>query len=451
MASPRATHDVLILGGGPAGATAALQLARAGHRVAILEKTTFPRFHVGESLIPADTDVFRRLGLADALSPERLPQVRKDGVEFRTGDGLHGSRIKFAEGLNPRGAATVSFNAERAPLDAALLDAATAAGAELFADARVESILRLHDGDVAVQTAAGTFEAKYLIDATGQGAVVGRHLKQRRHFDHAALKKVAYFGHFAQVDRDNALGDDEISMVLCDEGWFWMIPVDQDRVSIGMVLDANVAKDVQRRENVPNHQMLAWGIARCPLIADRTTNATFPERNHVASDFSYTCAPYSGPGHFLIGDAATFLDPVFSTGVFLGLEGALDAAARLDRVLKGTLTPARARAGYNRFVKRATKHFFKLIQTFYDPAFRDLFLDGTGPLSMHRAAITLLAGHVMPRPRFAVRWRMAAFYACVVAQRRFPLVKRKAGHPLLDAAAGPRADPGAAHQTITMA
>ena len=132
LASPRTIHDVLILGGGPAGAAAALQLARAGHRVAILEKTTFPRFHVGESLIPADTDVFRRLGLADALSPDRLPQVRKDGVEFRTGDGLHGSRIKFAEGLNPRGAATVSFNAERAPLDAALLDAATAAGAELL-------------------------------------------------------------------------------------------------------------------------------------------------------------------------------------------------------------------------------------------------------------------------------------------------------------------------------
>ena len=198
-----------------------------------------------------------------------------------------------------------------------------------------------------------------------------------------------------------------------------------------MVLDADVAKAVQRRDGVPNHQMLAWGIARCPLIAERTTNATFPERNHVASDFSYTCAPYSGPGHFLIGDAATFLDPVFSTGVFLGLEGALAAADRLDRVLNGTLTPARARAGYDKFVKRATKHFFKLIQAFYDPAFRDLFLDGTGPLSMHRAAITLLAGHVLPKPPFAVRWRMAAFYACVAAQRRFPLVKPKAGHSLL--------------------
>lgn len=427
------SYDVLILGGGPAGAAAALSLARAGHRVAVLEKSRFPRFHVGESLIPADTDVFRRLGVGHLIDPKVLPQVRKDGVEFCTGDGAHGSRIKFAEGLNPRGAAAVSFNAERGPLDDALLQAATDAGAQLFPDARVESILRLTDGDVAVHTAGGTFEAKYLIDATGQGAVVGRHLKQRRHFDHAALKKVAYFGHFENVDRDNALGDDEISMVLCDEGWFWMIPVDNQRVSIGMVLDAEVAKDVQRRDKVPNAQMLAWSIARCPLIADRTRHATFPEKNHVASDFSYTCAPYSGPGHFLIGDAATFLDPVFSTGIFLGLESALDAADRLDRILKGTLGPDRARAGYNAFVKRSTKHFFKLIQAFYDPAFRDLFLDGTGPLSMHRATITLLAGHVLPKPPFAVRWRMAAFYACVRLQRRWPLVTRKSGHALLTA------------------
>ena len=124
------------------------------------------------------------------------------------------------------------------------------------------------------------------------------------------------------------------------------------------------------------------------------------------------------------------------------IEGAVDAADRLDRVLRGTLTPARARAGYGRFVRRATKHFFRLINAYYDPAFRDLFLDGTGPLKMHRAAITLLAGHTLPRPRFAVRWRMAAFYACVALQRRgLPLTERKAIHSLCDATPADSAAP----------
>ena len=425
-------HDVLVLGGGPAGAAAALDLARRGRDVAVLEKTAFPRFHVGESLIPADTDVFARLGLTERLAA--LPRVHKDGVEFVTGDAAFGSRIKFADGLNPRGAATHSFNTARAGFDAALLDAAIDAGAGHYDDAKVTAIDRLADGDVRLQTARGPFAAQWLIDASGQAAVVGRHRKQRRHFADAALKKVAFFGHVTGVDRDNALGEHEISMVLAEEGWFWMIPVDDERVSVGMVLDADVAKRVQREQQVPNHRMLRWGIARCPLIAGRCQHATLPERNHTASDFSYTCAPYAGPGHFLVGDAATFLDPVFSTGIFLGLEGGLNAAERVDRLLDGTARPTAERRAYERDVRRTTRPFFKLIRAFYDPAFRDLFLDGTGPLAMHRAAITLLAGHVAPRPRFAVRWRMALLHACVALQRRgLPLTDRKPVHSLRDA------------------
>ncbi|MEE9403296.1 MAG: NAD(P)/FAD-dependent oxidoreductase [Algisphaera sp.] len=424
-------HDVLVLGGGPAGATAALQLARAGRSVAILEKTAFPREHVGESLIPADTDIFRRLGLHDEIA--KLPHVRKDGAEFRTGDGAFGNRLKFSEGLNPQGAATVSFNIERAPLDEVMLRAAVRAGATLFENAAVRSIDRLEDGHVQVTTAEGLFFGQYLIDATGQASVVGRHLKQRRHFDHAAFKKISYFGHFEKVDRQNALGEDEISIIICDEGWFWMIPIDEKRVSIGMVLESAAAKQIK----VPSHQMLAWGIARCPLIADRTQNAIFPEKNNVASDFSYTCAPYAGPGHFLVGDAATFLDPIFSTGLFLGMESAIKAADHIHCILDNTCEPAKARAQYERFFNSTAKPFYKLITAYYTPAFRDLFLEGSGPLNMHRAAITLLGGHVLPKIPFGVRWRMAAFHACVAIQRKIPLVKRKPGHSLLRAAPNP--------------
>ncbi len=426
-------YDAIVLGGGPAGATAALCLARAGRLVLVLEKAEFPRFHIGESLVPQNMHVLADLGLTDAMA--KLPQVQKLGAEFTMGNGRDTTRVRFADSLVP--GIEPTFNVERALFDKVILDAARDAGAEVREGVGVDRVLHLADGDVQLQAGGETLRARYVVDASGQATVLGRHLKTRRNFDGPGLQKVAYFGHFEHVERSDGLDNGNIVLVMCDEAWFWLIPIDDRRTSIGMVLDAATAKRIKQ----PANRMLFWGIARCPAVARRTANATFPDHNGTITNYSYSCAPFAGPGYFLVGDAATFLDPVFSTGIYLGMEGARHAAAQLDAILAGRLTPAAARRRHARFLHAGTSVFFRLIRNFYRHPFRELLLNGSGPLGVHRAVVSVLCGQVMPRVPRPVRWRMALFNAFVHAQAKLPLVPRRPRFSLLgqEPAASPRA------------
>ena len=421
-------YDVIIIGGGPAGATSAMLLARQGFRVVVLERTTFPRFHIGESLLPRNFPLIQELGLEEKLS--KIPNVPKFGVEFAMADGAKYARYPFSISLLP---VSPTVNIERAPFDKMLLDSAKEAGAEVREATIVKSIVRMEDGDVAVNIGDAELSARWLIDASGQGAVVARHLGTRKTMNDPRLQKVAHFQHFENVARRPGEEGGYPLIVMADEGWFWLIPLDEKRTSVGLVLNPVVARNL----DVPANRVLQWGIERSPAVKERMKNAAGPETNVVAADFSYRCRPYAGPGYFLVGDAAAFVDPIFSTGVCLAMLAGQKSAMHVARLLRHEVTPAKARRQYIRFVDGTTGIFFRLIRQYYDHSFRELFLEGQGPLKVHRAILSILAGNVFPKPAFALRWRLWFFEILMWLNRHFQLVPKQATFSLLNGSPKP--------------
>ena len=401
IAAPESTAtgedwDVVIIGAGPAGSIAALELARAGKRVLLIDKDSFPRFRIGESMLPHANRILTDLGLMDRV--EELPHVVKKGLEISFGDGRRDAvAIPFSRMLGDTIKQT--FNIRRSVFDQMLVDEATKAGAVCRFEERVESIDHIAHGDVRLRLSSGPVRANWIIDASGQACVLGRHFKTRRLLD--GYRNISYFEHFEGVRRPDGDRTGFATLAMCRESWFWMIPIDERTTSVGVVVDDAHAKRIP----VPANQRLAWCIEQCPLVADRMKDATGPTTNQVAGDFSYTCEPFAGDGWFMVGDAAAFIDPVWSTGVTLGIDTGVASARRIIEVDEGRRSAVSAANSYGKRVTRLRAGFLGLISNFYDHSFRELLVSGHGPMNVDAAVVNMLAGEIFEGVPFGVRWR----------------------------------------------
>ena len=371
-----AEYDVLVVGAGPAGSTSASLLAGRGYRVALIEKEHFPRPHVGESLLPLGAGVLERLGVG---TPPAV-FTHKPGAEFICETSGRRLRVGFDEALP--GPPRHAWQVERAPFDLLLCDRARAAGAEVHHGEHVREV-EIDPARVVLRTPTRTLRGRFLIDASGQGRLMAtraRAVEPYRGFGVAAA-----YQHFDGV-ADSPLNErGDIRIMMHSDGWSWVIPLPGRRVSVGIV----TRRKGLRAESVRDY------VAASPLLRawTRGARASAPA---LVGNYSYrNRAPY-GPRYVCIGDAACFLDPVFSSGVSLALFGAERAADYVERALaQSPEDGVDLMASMHRALTDAYTTFSRLIGRFYNTRMvSNLFFDAPPDAALRPGIVSVLAGDV---------------------------------------------------------
>jgi flavin-dependent dehydrogenase len=393
--------DVLVIGGGPAGSTAATLLSRRGWRVLQVEKDVHPRFHIGESLLPANVPLFEQLGVLEKV---RALGTLKLGADFpHPADGYRTFHFRDALGDT----APYTFQVKREDFDAMLFAHARENGVDARERVRVErvdfdavpggvrAILRDADGGES------TVEARYLVDASGRDTFLGSALRLKQRNDRH--QSAALFAHFSGVERRP--GDDagNISIYRFEHGWCWFIPLPDGLMSIGCVCSPDYLK--QRRGRTT--EFLLDTLRNIGPAWTRMAQAQIAGPTRVAGNYTYECSRMAGPRWVAIGDAYAFVDPIFSSGVFLAMHSASHAVEVVETALRQPRREAAAQRRFARRIQRGVRVFSWFIYRFNSPAMKQMFAQPSDIWQLRAAVISMLAGDVFDNMR--VRRRLLLF------------------------------------------
>ena len=387
--------DVLVIGGGPAGATVSALLAERGRDVVMVEKSRHPRFHIGESLLPLNLPLLDRLGVRGEVERIGMP---KHGVEFVSP--WHGRPVtlSFADALDK--SFPLAYQVRRSEFDHILFRNAVRRGATAIEGCRVSGV-EFHSGGALVSAREDDgrerhWQAKFVVDASGRDTFLASRLgTKRRNPKH---NSAAIFGHFAGATRLPGKDAGNISIFWFDHGWFWFIPLSDGTTSIGAVC----WPDYLKSRNSDIAQFLQDTIALCPALAERLRNATLASPVTATGNYSYGGKRAAGPNYLMLGDAFAFIDPVFSTGVYLAMHGAFVGADTIDTCLGDARRTARALKKFDAAMRRGPRVFSWFIYRIMTPSLRHLFMNPTNRFRLRGTVLSVLAGDIFRGTRIGL-------------------------------------------------
>ncbi len=396
-----ADYDVLVVGGGPGGSATATLLAQRGWRVLLAEKDHHPRFHIGESLLPANMPLLEELGVLDKVSELG---VLKLGADFPSSDDSYRT-YHFARALGDT--PPYAFQVKREEYDAMLFEHAGQSGADARQGLRVDAVAMDDDGVTAQTTRAdGTkreIRARYLVDASGRDTFLSKALKLKAR--NTAHQSAAIFAHFHGVELRPGEDAGNISIYRFDHGWCWFIPLRDGIMSVGCVCFPTYLK--QRRGRTA--EFLLETLQTMPEAWSRMGDAQIVGETRVAGNYSYTASAMTGKRWLMVGDAYAFVDPIFSSGVYLAMHSARQAVDVVDGTLRDPTREAALQRAFEKRIRRGLRRFSWFIYRFNTPVMRRLFADPRNHFQLEQGVISMLAGDVFDDA--AVYRRLIAFKA----------------------------------------